>query len=161
MTSTLMTRVTKDLVRTLGDMSPAPADSDFTDAWDRHIDTLRQCAIRLQRDFDMPDTADLADRHLELYIYVNRAARLLTDARVPAQAETILKGARALVDEVDDPVPLMEYLLSAPTVAIAFAEYLGRVVGRPGRSCQEALRLLARDGGVLQDVIGLYGEEAA
>ena len=58
MTSTLMTRVTKDLVRTLGDMSPAPADSDFTDAWDRHIDTLRQCAIRLQRDFDMPDTAD-------------------------------------------------------------------------------------------------------
>lgn len=161
MIRTLITRVTKDLVQTLGDMSPAPADNGFTEAWDRHIDTLRECASRLQRDFDMPDTADIADRHLELYVYVNRAARVIPDALVPAQVETILKGARRLVDESDEAASLTAYLLSAPSVAIAFADYLGRVVGRPARHCQEALRLIARDGGVLQDVIGLYGEEAA
>ncbi|MBL3685668.1 hypothetical protein D3248_01680 [Leucobacter zeae] len=147
-------QLTKELRQSLAELSPAPEDPLFREAWDGMVSLTNLAGARLLESRFGRDTAAAAEVqaylfHLEKVAVVGREAPL----QIPLLTMRTWKALGRYIDATHDSDELFGYLIAVPSIGAAVSEYASRSLGRHAAPLVSVLTLMVRAGSVYQDAL--------
>ncbi len=159
MTETMKTLLAV-LPRTLQERRTEEEVTTFVEVWERHVSLCTRVAERLILDFGLTDLAQVIDRHMELFLLVDRASKI-TGTALPAAVLTVQQAIAGEVEDAESAEELVLLLRASPQIAGELQTAVREQTKTLSEPLVLALGLVADDKQGLRNLLDVFTPDAA
>ena len=134
----------------------------FTQVWERHASCCDRIRERLLEDFHLTDLAEVCDRHLVLFEFVERTMGI-SPVLVPAPVIDVQRSLAAAIDRTTSPEELVALIRDSPHFARTLHTRVRETGGTNLQPLMLALSMLEHDQDALVHLVDVFtpaGEHA-